>query len=131
MIQRHQQVLITAENQAGAVPWLHPAFEVFQETPYDVRTVTGFSCRPWRGDSRGTLFQLNHWITRVPTPRPSDAALVNSYDFLMTRARMCMAERHKLPNLVAVDFYRTGDLFKVVDELNRDGPAAVGRLTRR
>jgi hypothetical protein len=127
MIQHHQQVLIVAENQAGDVPWLHPAFEVFQETPFDFRTVTSFSCEPWRGETRGALFQLNHWITRVPAPRPSDAALVNSYDFLMTRARKCMQERHKLPNLLAVDFYRTGDLFKVVDELNREGPAAVAR----
>ncbi len=127
MIQHHQQVLIAAENQAGNVPWLHPAFEVFQETPFDVRTVTSFSCEPWRGQTRGTLFQLNHWITRVPAPRPSDAALVNSYDFLMTRARECMQERHKLPNLLAVDFYRTGDLFKVVDELNREGLAAAAR----
>jgi hypothetical protein len=127
MIQHQQQVLIVAENQAGNVPWFHPAFEVFQETPFDFRTVTSFSCEPWRGETRGTLFQLNHWITRVPAPRPSDAALVNSYDFLMTRARKCMQERHKLPNLLAVDFYRTGDLFKVVDELNREGLAAVAR----
>lgn len=127
MIQRHQQVLLVAENRAGGAPWLHPAFEVFQETPYDVRTAASFSCEPWRGGTRGTLFQLNHWITRVPAPRPSDAAIVNSYDFLMARARTCMRERHKLPNLLAVDFYRTGDLFAVVDELNRERPAAAVR----
>ncbi|HEX3475936.1 MAG TPA: hypothetical protein VHT91_13010 [Kofleriaceae bacterium] len=127
MIERHQQVLIVAENRAGGAPWFHPAFEVFQETPYDVRTVTGFSCQPWRGETRGTLFQLNHWITRVPAPRPSDAAIVNAYDFLMARARRCMRERHKLPNLLAVDFYRTGDLFAVVDELNRERTVAVAR----
>lgn len=127
MIQRHQQVLIVAENRAGGAPWLHPAFEVFQETPYDVRSATSFSCRPWRGGTRGALFQLNHWITRVPAPRPSDAALVNSYDFLMPRARRCMRERHELPNLIAVDFYRTGDLLAVVDELNRERPVAVAR----
>jgi hypothetical protein len=127
MIQRHQQVLIVAENRAGGAPWLHPAFEVFQETPYDFRTAASFSCEPWRGGTRGTLFQLNHWITRVPAPRPSDAEIVNAYDFLMTRARTCMRERHKLPNLLAVDFYRTGDLFAVVDELNRERLAAAGR----
>lgn len=127
MIERRQQVLLVAENRAGGAPWLHPAFEVFQETPYDVRTAASFSCEPWRGGTRGTLFQLNHWITRVPAPRPSDAAIVNAYDFLMARARTCMRERHKLPNLLAVDFYRTGDLFAVVDELNRERPAAAVR----
>jgi hypothetical protein len=127
MIQRHQQVLLVAENQAGGAPWFHPAFEVFQETPYDFRTTASFSCEPWRGGTRGTLFQLNHWITRVPAPRPSDAAIVNAYDFLMARVRTCMRQRHKLPNLLAVDFYRTGGLFAVVDELNREHPAAVVR----
>jgi hypothetical protein len=127
MIQHRQQVLLVAENRAGGAPWFHPAFEVFQETPYDVRTAASFSCEPWRGGTRGTLFQLNHWITRVPAPRPSDAAIVNAYDFLMARARTCMRERHKLPNLLAVDFYRTGDLFAVVDELNRERPAVAVR----
>jgi hypothetical protein len=122
MIDQHQQVLIVAEQRAGSVSWYHQAFEVFQETPFDVRDVTSFSCEPWRGGTKGPLFQLNQWITRVPAPRPSDADLVNSYDFLMRRVRTCMRERGKLPNLIAVDFYRTGDLFEVAAELNRAGP---------
>lgn len=122
MIEQQQQVLIVAENDAGDVPWFHPAFEVFQETPYDVRAVADFSCKPWRGGTHGTLFQFNHWITRVPAPRPSDAALVNSYDFLMQRVRACELVRNMIPNLLAVDHYRTGDLFEVVDELNRSTP---------
>jgi hypothetical protein len=123
MIGQKQQVLIVAENQAGGVPWYHPAFEVFQETPFDVRTATGFSCAPWRGGTRGTLFQFNHWITRVPAPLPSDAELVNSYDFLMRRVRKCMRERDRVPNLLAVDHYRTGDLFRVVSSRRRPGGA--------
>jgi hypothetical protein len=119
MIDQHQQVLIVAEQRAGSVPWYHQAFEVFQETPFDVRNVKSFSCDPWRGGTKGPLFQLNQWITRVPAPRPSDADLVNSHDFLMRRVRTCMRERGKLPNLIAVDFYRTGDLFEVAEELNR------------
>lgn len=70
-------------------------------------------------DAVSRIFQMNHWITRVPAPRPSDAEIVNSYGFLMKRARQCMHERNLVPNLIAVDFYRTGDLFKVVDELNQ------------
>jgi hypothetical protein len=59
----------------------------------------------------------------VPAPRPSDAALVNSHDFLMRRVRACMRQRHLRPTLLAVDYYRTGDLFEVVDELNREAGA--------
>jgi len=43
---------------------------------------------------------------------------VNAYDFLLHRAEACAHERSHLPNIVAVDFYRTGDLFAVVKHLN-------------
>ena len=61
---------------------------------------------------------MNHWIESTPTPRPSNAAVVNAYDFLLSRARLCQRERRRLPNLVAVDFYATGDLLRVVRTLN-------------
>jgi hypothetical protein len=44
---------------------------------------------------------------------------VNAYDALLERARECQRIRGHLPNLVAVNFYREGDLFRVVDTLNR------------
>ena len=34
------------------------------------------------------------------------------------RARDCQTIRKHLPNLLAVNFYRRGDLFRVVDTLN-------------
>jgi hypothetical protein len=37
---------------------------------------------------------------------------------LPARMRECGRIRHHKPNLVAVNFYREGDLFQVVDELN-------------
>jgi hypothetical protein len=36
----------------------------------------------------------------------------------MRRLRECERVRHHLPNLVAVDFYRRGDLFRAVNNLN-------------
>ncbi|MEA2403937.1 MAG: hypothetical protein QOE08_584 [Thermoleophilaceae bacterium] len=53
-----------------------------------------------------------------PTPRPSDAEKVNAYKPLLARVRECQRERSHFPNVVAVNFYRRGDLFRVVDELN-------------
>ena len=41
--------------------------------------------------------------------------------FLDRRLAACRRERGLLPNLVAVDFYRQGDLFAVVDRLNATG----------
>jgi hypothetical protein len=51
-------------------------------------------------------------------PLPSNAAKVNAYDPLLKRARECQQIRHHLPNMVAVNFYLEGDLFRVVDTLN-------------
>ncbi len=50
--------------------------------------------------------------------RPSDAAKVNAYRPFMRRARECRKLRSHLPNLLAVNFYREGDLFRVADALN-------------
>jgi hypothetical protein len=61
---------------------------------------------------------MNNWVTTDPTPRPSNAAKVNAYATLLARARACRRLRDRLPNLLAVDFYRRGDLFRVVDTLN-------------
>ena len=51
-------------------------------------------------------------------PRPSDAAKVNAYGPLLARARECQQIRGHLPNLLAVNFYKQGDVFRVVDTLN-------------
>lgn len=123
MIRDDQRVLFLAENHAGGAPWYHPGYErITEETPYTFKRADELSdpasCRPNRGPRRAPLFLLNHWISTDPLPRPSDAAKVNASDVLLRRARECQRIRSHLPNLVAVNFYRRGDLFKVVDTLN-------------
>jgi hypothetical protein len=113
-----QQAVVFIESGAQGVPWLHPAFQHIQETPYTFHEPGEFSCRANRGGADGSLFQINHWIETTPAPRPSNAEIVNAHDFLLARARKCEDERGKLPNVVAVDFYRSGDLVGVVQELN-------------
>jgi hypothetical protein len=63
------------------------------------------------------VFLVNHWLTIDP-PDSEAAAEVNAHDFLLDRANDCRDERHRLPNILAVDFYARGDLLEVVDELN-------------
>jgi hypothetical protein len=110
------------------VPWYHPAFETIQETPYTFHTVQDFSCKANRGGATAPLFQINHWIETTPTPKPSNAAIVNAHDFLLARARQCQKERGKLPNLLAVDFAMTGDVVAVAAELNGIAPATPTSL---
>jgi len=122
-----QNVVVFLESGHPGVSWLRPAFQNIQETPYTFHAPEDFSCRANRGGSAGSLFQINHWIETTPAPRPSNAERVNAHDFLLSRARQCQRERGRLPNILAVDFYRSGDLFGVVDELNGVGVSSVGR----
>lgn len=129
MVETDQRVLVMAENDTTGVPWYHPAFAVMQETPYAFKDPSEFSNRPNRGGTSGSLLLMNHWIESVPSPKPSDAAIVNSRDVLMQRIRALRRERGQLPNLVAVDFYATGDLLAVARELNEE-PWTVSRVAR-
>ncbi len=114
----NQRVVTFLESGHAGVDWLFPAFDSIQETPYRFRQVSQLSCGANRGGTTGSLFQINHWIETPPAPRPSNAALVNAYDFLLRRAEECAHARSHLPNIIAVDFYRTGDVMQVVRHLN-------------
>jgi hypothetical protein len=129
MIDSDQRLVVFGENDTSGVPWYHPAFETIQETPYSFHTVQDFSCKPNRGGATSPLFQINHWIETTPTPKPSNAAIVNAHDFLLARARQCQKERGRLPNLLAVDFALTGDVVAVAAELNGVAPAASTTVT--
>jgi hypothetical protein len=127
MIDSNQRLVLLAENHAGAASWYHPAYKtITEETPYHFSKVAQLtdpdklpaSCEPNRGPERAPIFLINHWISTDPIPLPSQASQVNAYDPLLKRARECQKVRKHLPNLLAVNFYRRGDLFKVVDTLN-------------
>lgn len=129
------RVVMMAENDAGGgeVPWYHSAYEgLVQETPFRFdrpaelidRDLLPASCRPNRGTPDSSLFLVNHWIDTSPAPRPSNAARVNTRDALLARIDRCEEQRDLLANLVAVDFYREGDLFGAVRELNRERASA-------
>ncbi len=119
MIDTNQRVVAMTESGRPGVSWLLPAFQVMQETPYKFRSPAEMSCAPNRGGTSGSLLLINNWIDTTPDPKPSNAAIVNAYDALLARARLCQAERGMKPNVLAVDFYRTGDVVKVARAMNR------------
>lgn len=130
MIDRNERVVFLAENEAGAAPWYQLAYRsLTEETPYHFsrpaqltrRAGTAATCRENRGPAGAPLFLVNHWVTTDPLPLPSQASTVNAYKPLLARLQDCRRLRHHLPNLVAVNFYRRGDLFAVVDKLNGVG----------
>jgi len=128
LVDSGERVLFLAENKAGGAPWYHLAYNgITEETSYSFKKVAQLtssakldaSCEPNRGSAGSPVFLLNHWITTDPLPLPSQASDVNAYDALLKRARDCQRIRKHLPNLVAVNFYLRGDVFRVVDTLNR------------
>ena len=122
-----QRLIVLAENHAGAAPWYQLAYRrLTVETPYSFGRAAlltdparlAASCAANRGPARAPLFLINHWVTTAPVQRPSDAAKVNAYGPLLRRARTCEHLRHHQPTLLAVNFYKRGDVFGVADELN-------------
>ena len=127
MVDSNERLVLMAENHAGGAPWYHSAYDsITEETPYAFKKVPQLtdpdkldvSCEPNRGPEGAPVFLVNHWITTDPVPLPSNASRVNAYDPLLARAKDCERVRHHLTNLVSVNFYLRGDLFKVVDTLN-------------
>ena len=119
MVDSGQRLVVLMENRAGGErwPWLIDGFEVVQDTPYLFATPEDFTCEPNRGTADAPLFLVNHWIDDWRHV-PQNSAIVNAGDVLGPRLEECQAERGRLPNFVAVDYYDRGDLFAVVDDLN-------------
>ena len=81
------------------------------------RTAGARPCAPNRGGDAGSLLLVNHWVDTSPAPRKTIARAVNARAVLGARLERCRQERKLLPNIVAVDFYRDGDVFPLVEEL--------------
>jgi hypothetical protein len=123
LIESDKRLFVMAEVDSGrgAIPWYHPGFQLAMETPYTFDSPEALadaeSCIPNRGGEGRPLFQLNHWVERLPRS-PDTASQVNSFDFLLERAKRCQRERQALPGLVAVDYYNEGDVVEVTKALN-------------
>lgn len=122
MIDSNKRLVLMTEKGHPAIPWMHNAYESIQETPFHFASVEQLrarsSCDEMRGSPENTVFLINNWVDTAPNPRPSIARRVNSQPFLSARIARCEKKRNLLANLIAVDFYREGDLFGVVDQLN-------------
>lgn len=132
MIEADKRLFVMAEedNGGGEFAWYHDGFALAQETPYTFKTpdelAAKASCDPNRGEPGNALFQLNHWVEKVPRS-PDTGAEVNDLDFLLPRAQTCQRRRGLLPNLIAVDFYNEGDVLGAAQALNGLAPDAKPR----
>jgi hypothetical protein len=111
------QLLVGLEAGGPPPDWLPNAWDVWVDTPYSFASVDAFSCAVNRGAPDNPLTLVNHWISD-PLPRPENAVLANAEAVLEGRARACASAWGRPVNILAVDFYTTGDLFPVVRALN-------------
>jgi hypothetical protein len=121
MIDSGGRILLVAEHETGGASWYRSTNAVMQETPFDFKSKAEMTCKGGRGDRSTTIFLINNWISTDPTPFPSNAKQVNNHEFLLNRARQCEKQRQNFPNVLNVDFYKQGDVFGVVEELNAGG----------
>ena len=119
-----------AENDAGGgeYPWYHPAYDsLVQETPYrfeDPRTLT--DPKELRGELRGEPRRRRRAaVPDQPLGRhePGAAAVERREGQQAPRcssagSSVCEEERGLAADLIAVDFYREGDVFEVAEDLN-------------
>jgi hypothetical protein len=130
LIEADKRLFVMAEVDAGsgAIPWYHQGFELAMETPYTFTSAEELAspagCVKNRGGTGKPLFQLNHWVEKLPRS-PRTAEKVNGFDFLVRRTRLCQQLRNDaLPNIVAVDYYNKGDVVDVTQALNGLPPEA-------
>ncbi|WP_300681913.1 hypothetical protein [Nocardioides sp.] len=121
MIDSGRRIVVLHEHHVDSrVPWILDGEVWSQDTPYDFRKASQFSCARFRGPANAPLFLVNHWLSN-PGSRVADAAVVNAEPVLLARLKECQAERGQIPNFVAVDNYDKGDLIASVDALNGFG----------
>ena len=125
MVASGGRLVVLGEYDVGDVPWYHLAWKgLVAETPYTFHTIEDFSCKANRGTPNGGLFLINHWIETTPTPKPSNAQIVNQRDVIVKRVRQCERERRMTANILAVDFAGIGDVVGAARELNGLPPLA-------
>ncbi|MET0894575.1 MAG: hypothetical protein ABWY80_01865 [Acidimicrobiia bacterium] len=118
-----RRLVVMFEKQKATYPWLFNTYKVSEETPYNFKNADAFNCEPNRGGTGKGLLIVNHWINPGGLPDPVVAKKTNSATALTKRFDECITERQKIPNVFAVNFTSSGDLFETVTRMN----AAIAR----
>ena len=119
MIDSGRRLVVLAENRGGGTtyPWLLQGFDEVQDTPYDAKKVSDFSCDRLRGPADAPLFLVNHWLNR-PQRRVSDAAKVNAASVLGPRLDRAGSSAGTCPTTSRSTTTTTATLLAEVDRLN-------------
>ena len=118
LIRSGRNVLVFAQNPvSGGYAWDMPGFTWIQDTPLGAVKPAQFTCKLNRGAKTNPLLMMNNWADIFP-PRPKPNKPLVQRDFILARARQCLAQRGKVPNIILTDYYNRGDVVGAVQELN-------------
>jgi hypothetical protein len=124
LIRANRNLVVFAQKPpSGRFAWNADAFASWiQDTPLGAQKPAQFNCRRSRGLVTNPLLMLNNWADIFP-PRVSPNLPLVTRQFILARARQCVRQRGKMPNLILTDFYDRGDVVGAVAALN--GVSAV------
>ena len=128
MIDDDHRLVLLAENHAGAAPWYQLAYEPpggGDAVPLPQRgraELARRAGRELRAQPRpGVGAAVPHQPLGEHRPRPQAERRGQGQRLRAAAARArgsAQRIRHHLPNLLAINFYKEGDVFRVVDTLN-------------
>jgi hypothetical protein len=124
---RHNVVVFAQKPPSGHYPWNANAFQWIQDTPLGAQRPSQFTCNLSRGSPNNPLLMMNDWADVFP-PRLSPNLPLVKRAFILSRARQCVQQRGRGPDLILTDFYDRGDVIGAVAALNgvaNERPAAV------
>lgn len=122
MIENNQRLFMFVENKKSSEvrpAWLHYAWDIVFDCPFDNKKVADFSSTIFRGgDGSKKLYLVNHWLSNsLGIPERKLAITANKYDILKAHIDSCITN-NQFVNFVGLDFYNIGDAKKIVNELN-------------
>ncbi|KJE23017.1 hypothetical protein FF36_02617 [Frankia torreyi] len=116
LVAADRRLVVFAENADVPKSWYRRFFRYGADTPFDVPSPAGFTCRVGRGSRTASMLLVNHWV-EGDDPGRTYADAVNREPALLAHLRRC--ERAGLtPTFLATDFTTIGDLVPTVAALN-------------
>ncbi len=111
-------VFLIDRTDSSSKAWQHQQYDYGFENPYSNQSLKRYNCnlKP-QADTTKALYIFNHFLTGTFARRCKNRK-ANSYEVLMGRVKQCQAAVGKRINFLTVDWYHSGHLFMVVDELN-------------
>ncbi|MBK8258343.1 MAG: hypothetical protein IPK82_37460 [Polyangiaceae bacterium] len=117
LINQNHRLIALTDDPAGTPAYYHHVWDYAWDNPYAAETPADLKCELGRGSLSNSLFIFNHFLT-APVADINLAEQINHNPFFIDRTTACSEQMGDLPNFVTVDFYTTGDLFPVVNQLN-------------